>query len=152
MGIGIGTVKTLGKGLISNTGNMKKIAGGGSLIFGVDTAMNLHDGNDLGTSVMKAGVTTVMSASNPGLYFGLTAASMAGEGYWALQNFKYQKKQWWNAQYAYNNEVGGNYVDTQRAQTMRQAAVQAIQGSKMNARSALGGEAKILNPYSQRRY
>jgi hypothetical protein len=40
--------------------------------------------------------------------------------------------------------VGGNYMDTQRALTMRQAAVQAIQGSKLNARSALGGEARIL--------
>ena len=41
----------------------------------------------------------------------------------------------------------GDFVDTRGAQTMRQATVQAIQGSKMNARSALGGEAKILSPY-----
>ncbi|MGG1071132.1 hypothetical protein ABE178_15030 [Priestia megaterium] len=114
--------------------------------------MNLYGGDDLGTSVMKAGVTGVMAASNPMLYGGLTAASLATDAYWGIQQFNYQKKQWWNAQYAYNNEVGGNYVDTQRAQTMRQAAVQAIQGSKMNARSALGGEARILNPYSTRRY
>jgi hypothetical protein len=43
-------------------------------------------------------------------------------------------------------------MDTQRAQTMRQAAVQAIQGSKLNARSALGGEAQIFanNPFNNR--
>ncbi|MBG0967663.1 hypothetical protein [Bacillus sp. SRB3LM] len=130
----------------------KKLATAGGLAFGADTAMNLYGGDDLGTSVMKAGVTGALAASNPVLFTGVTIASMAQEGYWGLQQFNHQKKQWWNAQYATNNRVGGNYVDTQRAQTMRQAAVQAIQGSKMNARSALGGEAKILNPYASRRY
>ena len=65
---------------------------------------------------------------------------------WDLQEFKHQKEQWWKAQYATSNVVG-DFVDTRGAQTMRQATVQAIQGSKMNARSALGGEAKILSPY-----
>ncbi|MCU5076803.1 hypothetical protein OB985_04265 [Bacillus cereus] len=130
----------------------KKLATAGGLAFGADTAMNLYGGDDLGTSVLKAGVTGALAASNPLLFGGITVASMAQEGYWGLQQFNHQKKQWWNAQYATNNRVGGNYVDTQRAQTMRQAAVQAIQGSKMNARSALGGEAKILNPYASRRY
>lgn len=37
------------------------------------------------------------------------------------------------------------YKDTQQAITMRQAAVQAIQGSRMNARSALGGEARLMH-------
>lgn len=151
MGIGTGVIKKVGGAVISK-GGLKKTAGFTGLAFGVDTAMNLHDGNDLGTSVMKAGVTGVMAASNPALYLGLTGSSMIAQGAWALDNFKYQKKQWWQKQYNSNNVVGGNYVDTQRAQTMRQAAVQAIQGSKMNARSALGGEAKILNPYSTRRY
>lgn len=151
MGIGVGTVKSLAGGIFSK-GSLKKVTGGGALVFGADTAMNVHDGNDLGTAAMKAAGTAIMTGSNPALYFGLTAASYGTQGAWALQKFKYQKNQWWNSQYAYHNEVGGNYVDTQRAQTMRQAAVQAIQGSKMNARSALGGEAKILNPYAQRRY
>lgn len=145
-GLGVSALKTIG-----SVGKRKALTAGG-LAFGADTAMNLYGGDDLGTSVMKAGVTGVMAASNPMLYGGLTAASLATDAYWGIQQFNYQKKQWWNAQYAYNNEVGGNYVDTQRAQTMRQAAVQAIQGSKMNARSALGGEARILNPYSTRRY
>ncbi|MEC4620906.1 hypothetical protein VST04_22700 [Bacillus paranthracis] len=130
----------------------KKLATASGLAFGVDTAFNLSGGDDLGTSVLKASVTGALTASNPVLFGGITVASIAQEGYWSLQQFNHQKKQWWNAQYATNNVVGGNYVDTQRAQTMRQAAVQAIQGSKMNARSALGGEAKILNPYASRRY
>ena len=41
--------------------------------------------------------------------------------------------------------LGGNYQDTQQALTMRQAGVQAIQQSKMNARSALGTEASRMH-------
>jgi hypothetical protein len=38
-----------------------------------------------------------------------------------------------------------SYQDTQPAMTMRQAAIQAIQGSKLNARNALGGEAALMH-------
>lgn len=38
-----------------------------------------------------------------------------------------------------------SYMDTQAAMTMRQASVQAIQGSKLNARNALGGEAALMH-------
>lgn len=41
--------------------------------------------------------------------------------------------------------VGGGYQDTQQAYTMRQRAVQAIQQSRMNARSVLGNEASLLH-------
>jgi hypothetical protein len=136
---------------VGSQGKKKAFTAGG-IAFGADTAMNVYSGDDLGTSVAKASVTGVMAASNPVLFGGLTLGSLAIDGYWGAKQFGYQKSQWWNAQYATNNVVGGNYMDTQRAQTMRQAAVQAIQGSKLNARSALGGEAKILNPYASRRY
>ncbi|UOE58226.1 hypothetical protein IRB79_26660 (plasmid) [Cytobacillus oceanisediminis] len=119
--------------------------------FSLDAASNMYMGDDVGTSLAKAGVTGAIFASNPVLAPTLMMGSLAGEAYWGVQKFNMQKKSWWNAQYAYNNQVGGNYMDTQRAMTMRQAAVQAIQGSKLNARSALGGEAKIMNPYSYRR-
>ncbi|QKE76213.1 hypothetical protein HPK19_25730 (plasmid) [Arthrobacter citreus] len=147
MGIG-GVIKKVGSSVLSG-GKASKIGGAS---FAIDTAFNLQGGDDVGTSVAKASVTGMMTASNPGIFLVGTAASLAKDGYWGLQRFNYQKKQWWNAQYATNNAVGGNYVDTQRALTMRQAAVQAIQGSKTNARSALGGEAKIIHPYATRRY
>lgn len=41
--------------------------------------------------------------------------------------------------------LGGDYTDTQQALTMRQAGVQAIQGSRMNARNALGNEAQLMH-------
>ncbi|MEK1829091.1 hypothetical protein AAAC51_08030 [Priestia megaterium] len=116
-----------------------------------DIAMNVAGGDDVGTAAMKTGFSSVLFASNPVLYVGGTLASTGLSAAWGIEKFNYQKKNWWQSQFDYNNTVGGNYVDTQRAQTMRQAAVQAIQGSKLNARSALGGEAKILNPYSQLR-
>lgn len=124
--------------------------GGGSVGFGIDMVSNLAAGDDLGTSTLKASVTGVLTASNPVLFTTAMGAKFAGDAYWGYQNWKYKKDQWYQKQYTYNNRVGGNYHDTQRAQTMRQAAIQAIQGSKLNARSALGGEAKILNPYSSR--
>lgn len=46
------------------------------------------------------------------------------------------------------NQIGGGYVDSQHAVTMRQAAVQQIQGNKLNARSALGGEARLFSPFT----
>ncbi|MFP3359475.1 hypothetical protein R0K17_19275, partial [Planococcus sp. SIMBA_143] len=54
------------------------------------------------------------------------------------------KVMWWNKQHL-QGTIGGGYMDTQRALTMRQAAVQSIEASKMNSRSSLGGEARILS-------
>ena len=45
----------------------------------------------------------------------------------------------------YQNGPRFNYQDTQQAATMRQAAVQAIQGSKLNARNSLGSEAALMH-------
>ncbi|EML9731536.1 TPA: hypothetical protein QCR58_000419 [Bacillus cereus] len=117
------------------------------LNFGKDVALSLYGGDGLGTSLAKASVIGMFRASNPWLYSGITLAPIGLKGYWKVIEFNHQSEQWWKAQYATSNVVGGDFLDTRGAQTMRQAAVQAIQGSKMNARSALGGEAKILSPY-----
>lgn len=45
----------------------------------------------------------------------------------------------------YQNGPRFSYQDTQQAATMRQAAVQAIQGSKLNARNSLGSEAALMH-------
>ncbi|HDR5350561.1 TPA: hypothetical protein QCS32_002196 [Bacillus thuringiensis] len=127
--------------------NIFGVATSPSVRFGNRVAYNLYNGDSLGTSVAKASVKGMFAASNPWLYRGLSGAYYAQKGYWKLLEFNHQSEQWWKAQYATSNVVGGNFLDTRGAQTMRQAAVQAIQGSKMNARSALGGEAKILSPY-----
>ena len=117
----------------------------GNVGFGVvDAAMNMAGGDDAGTAILKAGASAALWHTAPGIMaaytFATTAPQLASAGY----TWHRQQKQWWNSQHM-QGTVGGNYVDTQRALTMRQAAVEAIQGSKMNARSALGGEARILN-------
>lgn len=45
----------------------------------------------------------------------------------------------------YHAGFGGNFNDTQQAYTMRQRGVQALQQSKMNARSVLGSEARTYH-------
>lgn len=130
---------------------LKGLGTPGGIGFAIDTGMNLAGGDNIGTAAAKASVTGALFASNPVVMSVLTGASMLGEGMWAVQDFKFKKQKEWSARYARSNEVGGFYQDTMRAQTMRQAAVMAIQGSKLNARSALGSEAKLLNPYEQRR-
>ena len=147
-------------GIMSNTKDFFKetssktttIGKFGAVGVGIDTAFNLAGGDNLGTSLMKAGVTGALTVSNPALFGTITGLQLAGEAAFGVAKYSYQQQQWWNREFSYNNNVGGSYVDTQRAATMRQAAVQAIQGSRLNARSALGQEAKIMNPYETRRY
>lgn len=143
-------LKKTGNSILSNGG--KAALSWGGLAFSGDIAMNVAGGDDIGKAALKAGVTGLLAASNPVLFTGITSASLAKDAWWAYTKWNMQKTKWWSSQYAYNNQVGGNYMDTQRAITMRQAAVQQIQASKLNARSALGNEAKILNPYDSRRY
>ncbi|ONG68583.1 hypothetical protein BKK42_23270 [Bacillus cereus] len=112
-----------------------------------DVYSNVQAGDDIGTAVVKSGAQQIYWTMAPTLAFATTFAPMIGEGAMALGKWQHGKQQWWNQQFQHNGVVGGNYIDTQRALTMRQASVQAIQGSKMNARSALGDEARILSPY-----
>jgi len=119
------------------------IAGNGAFAM-VDAGMNMAGGDDAGTAILKAGASAALWHTAPHVMAAYTAATtipqVASAGYMWHQ----QRKQWWNKQFLHGT-VGGGYQDTQRALTMRQAALQEIQGSKLNARSALGGEAKILS-------
>lgn len=136
---------------------LKKVGGAmpsamGSVFFGLDLASNVAAGDNLGTSLLKAGTSAVLGATAPVLFGAITTAPMVRDLALGYYNFTREKQNWWNKQFAYSNVVGGNYMDTQRAQTMRQAAIQSIQASKLNARSALGSEARILNPYNTRKF
>ncbi|MGL4820583.1 MAG: hypothetical protein ACRC5C_11480 [Bacilli bacterium] len=123
----------------------------GVVMTGGSVAMNLAQGDNIGTVGVKMAADAAFSAVAPGPATALFAASLGKDIAVASTKFGIQKNMWWNQQYSYQNTIGRGFNDTQAAQTMRQAAIQAIQGSKMNARSALGGEAKILNPYTTRR-
>jgi len=128
----------------------KGVWGKGMLGFtGFDIYQNVQMGDDVGTAMVKAGAQHIYWTMAPALAATTTFAPMIGEAAYGAGKFLHQKEQWWNKQFNQTGMVGGQYMDTQRAQTMRQAAVQAIQGSKLNARSALGGEAKIFSPYGR---
>lgn len=44
-----------------------------------------------------------------------------------------------------SGRIGGGYMDTEQAYTMRQAAAQAIRRSQLNARISLGNEATLMH-------
>jgi hypothetical protein len=118
----------------------KGIVGWGAL----STATNMAQGDDFGKAALKGTVDAVLWTNYAPAMWGYQLATgipAAGQAAYTWYN---QQKQWWNINHL-QGSVGGGYHDTQKALTMRQAAVQAIQGSKLNARSALGGEAQILN-------
>lgn len=115
-----------------------------------------NQSRDQGSSVLgsaaKAGTLGLLRYSNPIAMGIFDAAPMLYDGYKAANDFRKRRNGEIRADIsnARNNVIGGNYVDTQQAQTMRQAALQQIQGNKLNARSALGGEARIFSPYAAR--
>jgi hypothetical protein len=131
---GAGVKKTISKEL-----GMK----GFGLWAGVDTFMNMKAGDDFGTAAVKGVASGMLWTAMPGIMTAHMIATSAPAVINSVNQYKRQKESWWYKQHLPN--FGGQYQDTQRAQTMRQAAVEAIQGSKLNARSALGGEARILS-------
>ncbi len=123
---------------------------GGSLAWmGVSTAMNVSGGDDLGTGLVKAGAETALWNFAPGIMTAHLAATTIPDMVIAGHEWKRRREGEYKKNF-YRGTVGGDYIDTQRAATMRQASVEAINGSKINARSILGGEARLLNQNSHR--
>lgn len=127
------------KSIASHPGAMIGAAG-----FAMDTNYHLKQGTGMGTSLFKAGVENALWATNPALMAGVQLAPLAVQGTIAAHDFRRRRGQEIQDAKYNRGRVGGNYMDTSQAQTMRQAAVQQIQGNKLNARSALGGEARIF--------
>jgi hypothetical protein len=120
----------------------KGLAIGFGVGAGIDTIMNMREGDDFGTAAVKGVFTGMLWTTMPGIMTAGLAAEMVPAAVSGYSNWMKQKESWWNKQFLPN--FGGNYQDTQRALTMRQAGVQGIQSSKFNGRSALGGEAKLI--------
>lgn len=105
-------------------------------------------GRSLGAGILKGAATGVAYSAAPHLMGAIDISKMAISGTKSAINFRHQRGQEIALGETYGR-VGGNFMDTGQAQTMRQAAVQQIQHNKLNARSALGGEARI---FSGRKY
>lgn len=126
--------------------NPTKHPGGAmGLAFGVgmNTIGSLGSGDPLGTSILKGIVGEAAFGIAPvavSTYYGSQLIYGAAKAGYALD-----KRIKMNQTYGRSATPTFGYIDTQQAQTMRQAAVQAIQGSKLNARNALGGEAALMH-------
>src|SRR5574344_264027 len=163
--MGIGTkISALSKAATSGTANKVKALGiGGALNVGYEVVQStvavnqrLDQGDKLLPAIAKEAAQTalyMLPYTKPFMY-AKDFAQMSYEGTKAAYAFRRQRHHEYTSmrEAAYGNVVGGNYMDTNAALTMRQAAIQQIQGNKLNARSALGGEARILSrnmPYSR---
>ena len=109
--------------------------------------MEMYGGESMGNAVAKGIGESLLWEFAPGAMIGYQlATTLPSAGMAAADRVRAQGR-WWNQ--AHRPSFGGGYRDTQQAITMRQAAVQAISGSKLNARSALGGEARMFHrPYT----
>lgn len=110
---------------------------------GLNTFFNIKEGNSISTSLIKGTLQAIPYAIMPGPMFtyDLTRAGVA------LAKAAHQYNRVLSQKYTnmINPQPRFTYMDTRQALTMRQAAVQAIQGSKLNARNALGGEAALMH-------
>lgn len=149
-GIGGHISSGIGKGAKS----MGVIGIGTAAFTAFDWKSNMSQGDSFGVAGAKAVGTGLLWHTNPALMWSYTAATTVpamyktGREWYRKRSDEYSLQK--NSQA--NGVIGGGYQDTQRAQTMRQAAIQAIEGSKLNARSALGGEAKIYRDSWNRYY
>lgn len=102
-----------------------------------------HPEESVAKSALYAGAEAALWTFLPGVAMAKEAfdvtKSLTANG--ALDYHQYESK-------AINRGTVGaswNYQDTQQAATMRQRGMEAISQSRMNARSALGGEARALH-------
>lgn len=137
--------KTLEAGReIGLTGSMVKNFAGGAVIF--TAAEMLMFKESMPTALRKGVVDSALWTVAPGIMTGLMVGSAGFAGAKALIGGAEQKYHKNRQMYdKMNRPFQNSWQDTERSYTMRQAAVQAIQGSKLNARSAIGGEARLMH-------
>lgn len=137
----------LGKGLSFAAKNSHNLMAAGNFVG--DTSRYMNQGTSVSGSVVRAGVQNVMWATNPGVMGAAMASQVAVQGVQAAHQYRRVRAEDFRSIENQSQRIGQGFMDTNQAQTMRQAALQQIQGNKLNARSALGGEARI---FSNRRY
>ena len=121
---------------------------GGLEVLGTGSSMKyrMNNGESFMSAAFKETAENALYMSNPAIMTALQMAPLAYQGVKAAHDFRKRKgEELYDMRYNMYGKIGGNYMDTNRAVTMRQAAVQQIQGNKLNARSALGGEARIFS-------
>lgn len=133
-------------------GGLKSVGYLGAGMTALDFKANMDQGQGVGEAAMKSLTTYAAWSAAAPVMWAHTAATTGVDAVEGAYKWRKQRSEEMRQQLTPDRSVGGNYMDTSRAQTMRQAAVQAIQGSKMNARSSLGGEARLFHNNTPRQW
>lgn len=150
MGTKLSTIKKFSSGVRRATAGIGSIAAP----IGIDAALRvfLEKENPVKAIVKEIPWSVLYGIAPARLVFGgMIAPAIARGAVVGARQLKETAQQNWQD----THKIGPRfrYQDTEQAVTMRQASVQAIQGSKMNARNALGGEAALMHRgYGTRRY
>lgn len=125
--------------MATGMGFVNHALGVGMNMAGELTNPNVSTGEALVRGAFWAGAEALV----PGVGMLSMVAGVAGM---ATENYMNHKRYGHNKikQY-YRPGFGGGYNDTQNAYTMRQRSAQALQQTKMNARSVLGSEARTFH-------
>lgn len=130
----------------------KVLKGGGLMGVGlgvIDGGMTYYDRRSQHPDESKM-TSAAFAAGNVALWTFLPGVAFAKEAYGMAKTagqtgmFNPMK---YESNYVSRNDMGASwqFQDTQQAATMRQRGMDAISQSRMNARSALGGEARSLH-------
>lgn len=126
-------------------GNRYTSLGGIGIGMGMDLIGRVAGGEKLSLGTIGKSALTGLAYEMiaPGAQIAMGAVSgLVGLGTAAYASVRNQEQKWKERR---QTGLRSTYTDSQQALTMRQAAVQAIQGSRMNARNALGGEAAMMH-------
>ena len=163
-------LKTSSKAFRAGTGMS---AGGFATWTAINTAVNVGvEKQPLGQSLVKGAAEAVLWEYATGPMMAWTFATQGPQLGVAIAEAQRMHSNQWNQRHYHS--IGGNYQDTQSAYdmrragssaiqdsmtslansaytsasspaTMRQSAMQAIQGSQLNGRSSLGTEARLMH-------
>ncbi len=118
--------------------------------FSVGASYGFHgimdkDSNTFGSALGKSLVESAAAmAVGPGVYIAARVGMPITRAAFTAGPIAYRAKEAsWNQYHKPN--LGGSYIDTQQAATMRQAGIQAIQSSRLNGRNMLGNEASMMH-------
>lgn len=114
-----------------------------ALGIGMNIGFQKMSGDSTGEAVVKGAAWYAAEKFVPGAMLLSTLVDVGKAGYEMYHDDKLYGQG--RIQQYYRGNFGGNFNDTQQAYTMRQRGVQALQQSKMNARSVLGSEARTFH-------
>ena len=122
-------------------------AAGSTLAFGASFIPDIllrQEGEGISDAVARGGMFSLAHSIAPRAFLpAAIGTAVAGPIVSAAADSYHRQESRWNQYFRPN--IGGDYQDTEAALTMRSAAVQAIQQSKMNTRSALGTEGSMMH-------